>query len=111
MSLEPVSSHIDEEFEIIFNLTPEESAEDIVLSENMTEPLTGDSIDIGEIIAEQVSLALPAFPQKEGVEFKDHIEAPEALVEPEERTHRPFATLLSDMVKNDNNNSNSNSNN
>ncbi|MHA1113576.1 MAG: hypothetical protein ACTSRY_03615, partial [Alphaproteobacteria bacterium] len=56
------------------------------------EPLTGESIDIGELAAERLALALPAHPRAEDARFEmpDGAEA-EPLSAPE-RT-RPFAGL------------------
>ena len=64
VSLEPVRGAIARRFALLYGL-PEaapsepESAED----DPVFEPLTGDAIDIGEAVAQEVSLALPEFPR------------------------------------------------
>lgn len=68
-SLEPMTENIDDNFEIIFaRATPSEPAmnnEDGV-DLNQPEPHQGDSFDVGELLVQQLSLAMAAFPRKEG---------------------------------------------
>lgn len=85
VTLEPVESRIDEEFEQIF--VPEGSklarvvakdAAEMVLDPDgpdLPEEFSGDSIDIGEAITEFAALAIDPYPRKSGVEFSDHIES------------------------------------
>jgi hypothetical protein len=61
----------------------------MVLSEDepALEPLTGDAIDIGEAVAQELSLALPEFPRQ-----------PDAAIEdtaPAEAIEGPFTALAS----------------
>ncbi|MBL1148334.1 MAG: DUF177 domain-containing protein [Pseudomonadota bacterium] len=94
VTLEPVKTVIDTEFDITFSEEEQELAEDTLMPDLALEPVEGDVIDLGEIVAQQISIALPDYPRAEGVAFEGHIEAPEALLPPEQRTSRPFATLL-----------------
>ncbi|TNE31134.1 MAG: DUF177 domain-containing protein [Alphaproteobacteria bacterium] len=94
VTLEPVKTVIDTEFDITFSEEEQELAEDMVMPDLALEPVEDGVIDLGEIVAQQISIALPDYPRAEGVAFEGHIEAPEALLPPEQRTSRPFATLL-----------------
>jgi len=64
VTLEPVPGKISERFSLIFG-PPEEEPEEIASGrgEAAFEPLTGEAIDIGEAVAQELSLALPAFPR------------------------------------------------
>jgi len=64
VTLEPVRGAISNRFSLIFGPAPEDEQE-IALSgdEPAFEPLTGDAIDIGEAVAQELSLALPVFPR------------------------------------------------
>lgn len=64
ITLEPVRGTVSDRFSLIFGPAPEENAE-LVLSgeEPAFEPLHGDAIDIGEAVAQELSLALPVFPR------------------------------------------------
>jgi uncharacterized metal-binding protein YceD (DUF177 family) len=66
VTLEPVQSRLAFEIERLFNLDPEHSASDLVLDAEGPdiEPLNGAStIDIGEIVAQELSLNLEAYPR------------------------------------------------
>lgn len=85
VTLEPVPGAVSQEFALLYGPPEAEEgatggAEDIAF-----EPLTGDAIDIGEAVAQELSLALPLFPRR-----------PEATPETEEppgREEGPFAVL------------------
>jgi uncharacterized metal-binding protein YceD (DUF177 family) len=64
VTLEPVRSTVSERFSLIYGPALEET-EELVLSEEEPafEPLVGDTIDIGEAVAQELSLALPIFPR------------------------------------------------
>lgn len=84
VTLDPVPSSIDEQFEQIF--VPETSklarhpandAGEMVLDPDgpdLPETFTGDTIDAGEVVTEFAALAIDSYPRKEGIEFADHIE-------------------------------------
>jgi len=94
VTLEPVKTILDTEFDITFTEDEQKLPEDTVMPNLALEPVEDGVIDLGEIVAQQISIALPDYPRAEGVAFEGHIEAPEALLPPEQRTRRPFATLL-----------------
>ncbi|WP_028746176.1 YceD family protein [Rhizobium mesoamericanum] len=84
VTLDPVTSAIDESFEQIF--VPENSklarrpandAGEMVLDPDgpdLPESFTGDTIDVGEVVTEFAALAIDPYPRKPGVEFPGHIE-------------------------------------
>ncbi len=100
VTLEPVVSKIDEEFEQIF--VPEGSklarvvakdAAEMVLDPDgpdLPEEFAGDSIDIGEAITEFAAMAIDPYPRKPGVEFSDHIES---TADAKSDRPNPFAAL------------------
>jgi uncharacterized metal-binding protein YceD (DUF177 family) len=86
VTLEPVCGQVSDRFSLVFGPAPEEEQE-IALStdEPAFEPLNGNSIDIGEAVAQELSLALPVFPRD-----------PDAKIDQaamEEPLQGPFATL------------------
>lgn len=76
VTLAPVRTHIDETFTIRFE--PGAGDADLGDGEEVRvededldiEPLDEDRLDIGEIAAEQLALAMPAHPRAEGVQFE-----------------------------------------
>ena len=64
VTLEPVAGSVSRTFSLLFGPADEDrteieqSADDLVF-----EPLTGDAIDIGEAVAQELSLAMPEFPR------------------------------------------------
>ena len=63
VTLEPVAGTARDTF--VLRYGPEEASEQLLLGlEEMDfEPLAGDAIDVGEAVAQELSLALPAFPR------------------------------------------------
>jgi uncharacterized metal-binding protein YceD (DUF177 family) len=63
-TLEPVAGAISDHFSLVFG-PPEAEPEEVAsgLGEAAFEPLAGDAIDIGETVAQELSLALPVFPR------------------------------------------------
>ena len=86
VTLDPFSSVLAERFALLFGPPEaEETAAGMVGDEIAFEPLSGDTIDIGEAVAQEFSLALPTFPR-----------SPDATVEiqpPEPDEGGPFAAL------------------
>ncbi|KQV82048.1 DUF177 domain-containing protein [Rhizobium sp. Root1220] len=84
VTLGPVPSEIDESFEQIF--VPENSklarkpandTGEMVLDPDgpdLPESFSGDTIDVGEVVAEFAALGIDPYPRKAGVEFGSHIE-------------------------------------
>jgi uncharacterized metal-binding protein YceD (DUF177 family) len=74
VSLQPFPAHVAESFVQLFTLddSAEESGEVFVAADedDAPEPLTGDSLDLGEVLAEQLALALDPHPRAPGVRFE-----------------------------------------
>jgi len=77
LSLEPVTQDLDDTFRIVFkeNLAEErdpESGEAVLNAQaDAPEPLQGNLLDVGEIVAEQLSLAADPYPRRAGVKLED----------------------------------------
>jgi uncharacterized metal-binding protein YceD (DUF177 family) len=86
VTLEPVSGNTAQSFTLVYG-PAEEGAGEIELDAEAPafEPLTGEAIDIGEAVAQELSLALPEFPRD-----------PDALLDPAAAAEAPgglFAAL------------------
>lgn len=85
VTLEPVAARVEDEFTLLYGAASEERAAEVVLSgeTELVEPLPGGALDIGEAVAQQLSLALDPYPRAAG-----------ALAEaPQEGLASPFAAL------------------
>lgn len=82
VTLEPVPQSIDETLDLRFAAGAKASADD----PDAPEPLEGDTIDIGAIVADHLSLALDPFPRAPGATYEP---APEAA----DAKPNPFAAL------------------
>jgi uncharacterized metal-binding protein YceD (DUF177 family) len=86
VTLEPVRGAVSDRFSLVYGPAPEEEQEiALTTDEPAFEPLDGNSIDIGEAVAQELSLALPIFPRD-----------PEATIDQAataEPLQGPFATL------------------
>src|SRR5258708_15897475 len=77
LTLDPVTQELDEAFRIVFkqDLAEDrdpESGEALVSAQvDAPEPLPGNLLDIGEIVAEQLSLAADPYPRRPGVKLED----------------------------------------
>ncbi|MBC2803232.1 DUF177 domain-containing protein [Rhizobium ruizarguesonis] len=84
VTLEPVESAIDENFEQIFvpegsklARQPGNDAGEMLLDPDgpdLPETFVGDTIDAGEVVAEFAALAIDPYPRKQGIEFAGHVE-------------------------------------
>lgn len=64
VSLEPVRGAVSDRFSLVYGPAAEEEQEIALISDEPAfEPLDGNSIDIGEAVAQELSLALPIFPR------------------------------------------------
>ncbi|WP_142846920.1 DUF177 domain-containing protein [Telmatospirillum sp. J64-1] len=93
VTLEPVPSTIEDEFEMTFAPEQQEERGDIevfVDAEDPPDPIVNGKIDIGEAVAEHLSLALDPFPRAPGAEFP---ETAEQAGEEVEEKRNPFAAL------------------
>ena len=76
-TLEPVASTIEESVELLFAPLPQGASEANVFvsptGEDTPEPLVGEEIDVGEVVAEHLALALDPYPRRPGAvaEFTD----------------------------------------
>lgn len=68
VTLEPMNEAIDERFELRFarHAHAADPGDEIVIDEDTPEPLEGDSIDVGEVLVQQLALAMAAYPRREG---------------------------------------------
>lgn len=88
VTLDPVPAHVADEFSLLY--TPELGpAREVELTgeEEDVEPLAGDTIDLGEAVAQQLSLALDPYPHAPEAAVPDEASEPPA---PEDH---PFAAL------------------
>ena len=88
VTLEPVPQRIDETFTLLYGKA--EDAETVLLDSDSdpVEPLDGGIIDLGEAVAQQLSLVLDPFPRAPGVPAEI---APISVEPPEPES--PFAVL------------------
>jgi uncharacterized metal-binding protein YceD (DUF177 family) len=101
LTLEPVTQELDDPFRIVFkqDLDEErdpESGEALLSAQiDAPEPLQGNLLDLGEIVAEQLSLAADPYPRRPGVKLEDVLPKPRQAgrgARNEQRRH-PFADL------------------
>ena len=94
-TLVDVDQVIEERFERCFTPHPEAEASEQDIDPEAEDPpeFLGDSIDVGEIAAESVALALDPYPRAPGAEFIAAAAAPEGAADIEEAEIRPFAAL------------------
>src|SRR5262245_28423260 len=101
LTLDPVAQDLDETFRIVFkkDLLDErdpESGEAVVSAQaDAPEPLTGNLLDVGEIVAEQLSLAADPYPRRPGAKLEDVLPKPrrEGRRGHAEQRRHPFAGL------------------
>jgi len=82
VTLDPVRGILSHQFSLVYGPAGEDERE-IALSgdEPAFEPLTGDAIDIGEAVAQELSLALPEFPRQTDAAIDD-LDPPAAIDSP-----------------------------
>jgi len=100
VTLEPVPAHVSEEFSALYapeHLVPKEEEEiDVTFAaddEDLPEAMVGGRIDIGELVAQHLSLALDPYPRKAGVTFDEIDETDDAPAAEEPVKRHPFADL------------------
>jgi uncharacterized metal-binding protein YceD (DUF177 family) len=88
VTLQPVAQHVEESFEIVYSdaVTDEQSAIGAVNDIAWPEPLPQGPLDVGEAVAEQLSLALDPYPRAPGVALDSQWTG-------EEESAKPFAAL------------------
>lgn len=78
VTLEPVPARVEDAFDFAFAPMDEDDDDEVDLSDADVEPLPADGIlDLGEIVTQQLSLALDPFPRAPGAGPGDHIEVEE----------------------------------
>ncbi len=95
-SLEPMAETVAETFEIQFTRIPPEVEEADEEDLDAPEYLEGPILDLGELLVQQLSLAMDPFPRKEGAESLAKAYAPAENVS-------PFAALKGRVGKSDDN--------
>ena len=86
VTLEPVESMLAENFTLRFG-RPELEPEELEADDGPAfEPIEGDTIDLGEAVAQEFSLALPPFPRSPGAEDP-------AIGDPDSEAISPFSDL------------------
>jgi uncharacterized metal-binding protein YceD (DUF177 family) len=101
LTLDPVTQELDDAFRIVFkkDLAEErdpESGEAVLNAQaDAPEPLAGNLLDVGEIVAEQLSLAAEPYPRRSGAKLEDVLPKPrrEGRKGPVEQRRHPFAGL------------------
>lgn len=92
VTLEPVRNRVAETFTTLFappHLVPKDESEVELdpMAEDEPEPLIAGRIDIGELTAQYLSLALDPYPRAPGVAFDGGVE--DEAIEPEEEAPKP----------------------
>ncbi|MCA0302159.1 MAG: DUF177 domain-containing protein [Proteobacteria bacterium] len=101
LTLEPVPQDLDETFRLVFRqdqadeLDPESGEAVLNAQADAPEPLEGNVLDVGEIVAEHLSLAADPYPRRPGVKLEDVLPKGRAGAAPEtpEPRRNPFAKL------------------
>ena len=95
VSLEPVAQVIDAAFHYDFGTVGSaidaENGEVLIDMESDVEPLPGDSLELGDILAEQLTLAIDPYPRAPGAQLQAPPTGPEQPVNPGKSS--PFAAL------------------
>ena len=93
VSLEPVTNKIKELIEVEYGPVEDEFSEDVVSLDqpDPPEPLEGDILELGELVAQHLSIALDPYPKLEGAAAPDWADGgPETE---RDDTDNPFAVL------------------
>lgn len=101
LTLDPVTQDLDDAFRIVFKreLADERdpaSGETVLSAQpDAPEPLAGNLLDVGEIVAEQLSLSANSYPRRPGVRLEDVLPRPrrDGRRGPVEQRRHPFAGL------------------
>ncbi|HZP99404.1 MAG TPA: DUF177 domain-containing protein [Reyranella sp.] len=103
LTLDPVAQELNETFRLVFKRDfveekdPESGDAVVSAQADAPEPLEGNLLDVGEIVAEQLSLAADPYPRKPGVSLDDVMPKPAVRrggrPPPKEQKRHPFAGL------------------
>ena len=71
VTLEPVASRIEDSWEVTFAPPGTAARADVTVGwdDDEPEPLTGDAIDVGEVVAAHLGIALNPYPRRPGAVF------------------------------------------
>jgi uncharacterized metal-binding protein YceD (DUF177 family) len=99
VTLDPVAAEIEESFTLLMGPIDERGrkGDELVVELDEPEPLDGDEIDVGELVAQQLSLALDPYPRRPDVAFPDGADPasrPADDAAPAAPAANPFAALL-----------------
>lgn len=96
VTLEPVRNRIEEDFSLSFNLaSARQQGGEVVIDvagEDPPEPVPPEGLDIGEIAAQQLALAIDPYPRARGVSL-DALEWPGRSATGQADEEGPFAAL------------------
>ncbi len=95
VTLEPVRARLSESFTVAFRTEPAGGAGAVVIGvddEDPPEELIEGRIDLGEIVAQQLAVALDPYPHAPGAEEKAEVSEPGESAA-DRRTASPFAAL------------------
>jgi uncharacterized metal-binding protein YceD (DUF177 family) len=90
VSLEPVQDHVDDEFTLLFaaDAPSDTIADDPEREESWAEPLPAGGLDIGEVVAQHLFLALDPYPRRADAALEGRwVEAPDPAAD------SPFSAL------------------
>lgn len=95
VTLEPVTSRIDEPVERLYlaEMPPAPEAAEVEMPEDDTTEALGDVIDLGQVMAEALALALPIYPRAEGADLEQAQFAGPGVAPMTDEDARPFAGL------------------
>ena len=94
VSLEPFAARIEESFSRTFGAAKGADVSEVTIdveAEDLVEPLVGDRLDLGEIVAEQLGLSIEPYPRKAEAEF--HWRDPDRGAAEAGGEDTPFAAL------------------
>jgi uncharacterized metal-binding protein YceD (DUF177 family) len=77
VTLEPFASRVDDRFTVIYGEVAEDTLDVLLVDgeEELIEPLAGDVLDIGEAVAQQLSLVLDPYPRSPGAALPAEVAA------------------------------------
>ncbi len=96
VSLEPVTQHVAEDFVQRYTLEAVAEPPEVFSdpeAEEPPEPMSGDSLDLGEVLAEQLALALDPYPRAQGAALQQSSFGTPHTPEELEAAKSPFAAL------------------
>ncbi|MGE0713867.1 MAG: DUF177 domain-containing protein [Alphaproteobacteria bacterium] len=94
VTLEPVPGKVAGSFAILYTRQDDDGDEvDLAFEDEVVEPLDGDSVDVGEAVAQELSVALDPYPRAPGVALPPLDEAAEGRHEDASSEASAFAAL------------------